>query len=162
MNKRIVVLGSILIVAIAGLWALSKYQKKEPTIPKTVQTQSPEKNTTDQPVVTKQQTPIVLSSFPQGFPVEDSAQLSDSYSYVPALSSSQQSTLSYTSQKTLAENQKIFSSYFTSAGFKIINKIEKDPTLFYYGSKDGNDLSVTVIKDKAGKVVVTASYLKRN
>ncbi|OGE78953.1 MAG: hypothetical protein A2751_00215 [Candidatus Doudnabacteria bacterium RIFCSPHIGHO2_01_FULL_46_14] len=122
------------------------------------------KDNLDQPYeterVVKQNTEASLSAFPQGFPVEAGAQAGDSYKYVPANSVEQQSTVQYTSNKSLEENGKIFRDYLAAAGFTIVNKLERADKLFYYASKDNNDLSVT-ISSIDGAVTVSATYLKR-
>lgn len=110
--------------------------------------------------VVKQEAAATLAAFPQGFPVEEAAQTSDSFKYVPANSTEQQSTVEYVSLKSLAENGKSFKDFMDKNGYKISNKVEQDNLLFYYGSKDSNDLSVK-IQSAEGKVTVSASFLKR-
>ena len=104
-------------------------------------------------------TKTVLSGFPDGFPAEKET-AENSYRYIPANSTEQQYTLQYESQKTLAENEKIFKDYFTSAGFQIVNKQESATDAFYYGTRDNSDLSI-LISSRDGKISISASYLAR-
>lgn len=110
--------------------------------------------------VVKEDTKSVLSAFPAGFPAEAGVENKDSFKYVPANSTQQQSTVEYVSSQSLAENTKAFSTYLTANGYTITNKLEQGSLVFYYGTKADSDLSVK-LEDKDGKVLVTASYLKK-
>lgn len=110
--------------------------------------------------VIQAEAPSLLSGFPAGFPKEEEVNYPQSYKYIPANSLEQQSTVEYVSQKTLAENGKTFRDYLASAGFNVSNKNETANLLFYYATKDNNDLSIR-IEQKNGQVTVSASYLKR-
>ena len=102
----------------------------------------------------------VLADFPEGFPVEEGAQNTNSFKFIPANSLEEQSTMSYTSQRTLDENAIIFKSFMDENGFEIINEETDEDFRFFYATKDGNDLSVT-IEELVGQVQVSVSYLQR-
>lgn len=160
MNKRISALIIILIVAIAGLFALQKYQKNKVSKLNPVVKFNPT-FTSSTPVAVKESSQTVLSILPKDFPVEVGAQFTDSLSYKTATSSVEQFTLSYFSQKTLAENEKIFSGYLSSQGYTMISKIELNSFASYSSIKDRNNLMVTIQKLKDNKVKVTINVFKK-
>lgn len=114
----------------------------------------------DKPRVVHADVKGILMTFPADFPVEAGAETTTGYKYVPANSLQQQSTLEYVSKKSLAENGKIFTSYFRKAAFKISNKVEQPSLLIYYGTKDQSVLTVK-IQGLSGKVMVSASYVAK-
>jgi hypothetical protein len=152
----VVVLAAIVLV---GILVFSG-PKGNTNAPANTQQNSSQSSTNTTPQVTQQTPTTVVSAFPAGFPVEAAAQNTASYKYVPAASSQQQSTLEYISQKTVAQNQKTFLDYLNANGFKIGNKVEKSDMVFYYATKDNNDLSITITKS-GSDVKVSASYLKK-
>jgi len=44
--------------------------------------------------------------------------------------------------------------------FSIINRVDESDFAFFYATKDGNDLSIS-IEEQGGTVKISASYLKR-
>lgn len=160
--KKTAIIVVIIAAALVGLMIFSK-SNQQPGAKKT-QTEAERKADLTKPYETermvKEEAQVLLTGFPQGFPVEAGSQSSESFKYVPAQSVEQQSTVVYASKKTLAENGKTFRDYMASAGFEIINKDERDDGLFYYATKDNNDLSIK-IDEKNGQVSVSATYLKR-
>ncbi len=115
---------------------------------------------TAEPRVVKTESTVIAKEFPEGFPVEVTAQGSEGYTYIPANSVEQQSTLEFTSQKSVEENGKIYFDFINISGFKIVNSVEKKDLVFFYATKDENDLSIT-IKQGIGGTIVSVSYLKR-
>ena len=109
--------------------------------------------------VKKETSTEALAAFPAGFPVEAGAQSGNSYKYIPAKTTVEQSTVEYVSQKTLAQNGEIFRNYLAQAGFTIANKTEQTNWLFYYGTKGKEILSINLKADASGKVTVSASYV---
>ena|SRR3990167_11134161 len=128
-------------------------QEEQKTTEEEIQVQDTER-------VIEQESETTLSAFPEGFPVEAAASNSSGFKYIPANSVSQQSTVEYVSQMTLAENGKTFKDYLAAAGYEMVNKLEEADILFYYATKDNNDLSIK-IDSKDNVVTVSASYLKR-
>lgn len=110
--------------------------------------------------IIKQNTQASLTAFPEGFPLEDGARAGESFKYVPANSTAQQSTVQYVSNKSLAENGRIFKDYLDSSGFDTVNDLENDARIFYYATKDNDDLSIS-IESRNNTVTVSASYLNR-
>ena len=155
MKKNVVVI-IILILAVAIVVVLMQKNKKTapPKGPATAQ-QDPNK-----PKVIKQGTTAILGTFPADLPIEKDITTTDSYKYIPAKSTEQQTTLEYVSKKSFAENVKIFSGYLASAGYKITNKTEKPTWEFLYGTKDNNDLAIRIEK-QGEQAKVSVSYLKR-
>lgn len=147
---------TIITLLAAALLLVVIFQKPSSKQPHSTITDSGEPQQTER--VLGQDPSVVLAAFPPGFPAE--AGQSTGMKYLPANSTEQQHTLEYESVKTVASNQEIFSKYFTSPGFTILNEDVKSDSVFYYATKDGNDLSVRIWSEQ-GKVKVTASYLKR-
>ncbi len=114
----------------------------------------------DTPRLVRGEVKGVITAFPEGFPAEQGALHLDGYQYVPARSLELQSTVSYISQKTLAENGELMRDYLAAAGFEITNRVEKPGLLFYYATRGENDLSIQIAEDN-NQVILSASYLKR-
>lgn len=110
--------------------------------------------------VVKEDAKVTLAAFPEGFPVEAGASSTSGYKYIPANSASQQSTLEYVSQKSLAVNKQIFSDFLGKNGFAVVNKVEQPAFVFFYATKNQNDLSIK-IEEKNKQVTVSATYLVR-
>lgn len=110
--------------------------------------------------VTKQDAKATLASFPEGFPAESGIEASSGYKYIPANSQSEQSTLEYTSKKSLAENKKIFTDFLAKSGYTVANKVEQAGLVFLYATLDQTDLSIK-IEEKSGQVSVSATHLKK-
>lgn len=155
-NTLILVVALVAVLIVALLVAQQRPSDNRKRDNKTTDLNTP----ADKDRVVKGDLQSILKAFPESFPVEAGAQQKDSFKYIPANSLEQQSTVEYVSQKSLAENGKIFREYLNSASFKIINKIEKPNLLFYYATREGNDLSVKIEAINQG-VIVSATYLKR-
>lgn len=156
MKKEVLLLvvGLVVILVVAILVTSPRQSPTPSVLEDQSQAVSPEER------VIKQEASQVMSAFPAGFPFEEEMTSSDSYKYIPANSKEQQSTINYVSQKTLAENAKIFKAYLEEAGFKITNKVEEKSQYFYYAAKDNSDLSI-LVQQKNDQVTVSLSYLKR-
>jgi hypothetical protein len=115
-------------------------------------------NGSDKEMVIQQEPAELMKVFPAGFPFEQGAQSTGSYQFIPAKSRGQQSTLTYISKKTLAENAQIFKTYLEKEGFKVTNKTEQKDLDFYYAAKDNKDLSI-LVQQKDNQVTVSVSYL---
>ena len=109
--------------------------------------------------VLAQNADLTSSAFPSGFPTEAGASAS-SYKYIPANSTEQQFTVQWGSKKSMGENAKIFSDYFTAAGFNVVNKATPPDQVFYYATRDNDVLSV-LVQRTSGTSQVSATYLLR-
>lgn len=159
--KRNTIIIVVLAVAAAVIWLIVAGNKgNEASTPAPINKKDDLAQPYETERVVKQNTQAILSAFPDGFPVEAGVESTNSYKYVPANSTEQQSTIEYTSQKSLADNGKIFKDFLTASGFEIINEQTQGKNVFYYGKKDTSDLSI-LIRELTDSVTVSASYLKR-
>ncbi len=149
-------LGVLFIAAIIIIWSVAGNQGAQPTQTLTNQNTA----NTEGPQVVKIKAATLLADFPQDFPMESGVENTESYKYLPAKSTEEQSTLEYVSKKSFRENKTIFTEYLDKAGFKISNRDERTGFAFYYATKDNNDLSIKIV-ERQGQVTVTASFLKR-
>lgn len=154
--KRNEIIAIVAVVVVAGLvWLGNSQFGKKPQLEDDLQKTVPEAR------VIKQDAQTTLSAFPAGFPVEEGAQNTDSYKYIPASSLEQQSTLDYVSKKSLADNARIFRDYLSKSGFAISNRVEEPDLVFYYATKGAEDLSIKIKISQEQEVSVSASYLRR-
>ena len=156
-RNKIIIIAAIVLVLLIVLWANSP---RQPANTNTTIQQEDLTKASDEVRVVNTPTDEIVKEFPLAFPFEENFTSSNSFKYVPAQSLEQQSTLEYTSQKTLAQNRTAFTNYLQTAGFEILNKIESSDELFYYATKDNNDLTISVRLDDNG-LKVGLSYLKR-
>ncbi|HYV33811.1 MAG TPA: hypothetical protein VE973_03105 [Candidatus Limnocylindria bacterium] len=154
MKKYFWIIIVIILLVVAVVFLIPS--KQNPTTNSVVKTSTSTPKETLQ--VTPAETKEVVKDFPAGFPIEAGATSDSGFTYVPANTLSKQSSVIYTSNKTLAENGKIFKDYMDVMGYKIINKVETSQNLFYYGTKDNASLSILIEKQDKN-VKITATYL---
>ena len=116
-------------------------------------------NQSSEPQISEQSAEETLSAFPEGFPIEAGGGESG-YRYVPANSSQQQSTIEYVSTQTFSQTAAVFENYLEENEFSIINRVDEPDFAFFYATKDGNGLSIT-LQEIDGETKVSVSYLRK-
>jgi len=100
------------------------------------------------------------SGLPDGLPLEESVEISESYSVVYEERGVTQHTFSYVSQKTPEEVFESFLSFMEDGGYEITYDGRDVGSLTISADKDDNNLFLSVnIRD--GRVFVQISYLER-
>lgn len=102
----------------------------------------------------------VVSDFPKEIPIEEGAEISESYSINYVNDDKNLPVVSYASNLSLAENLDRFGTYMKENGWTVLHQAEANKNVtFYYGKRGEEDLNVTF--DNSGeKVFVTAAYSK--
>ncbi len=102
------------------------------------------------------------NDFPTDIPVEEGVNLKQSYSlnYV----GQKQLTIVFLSTKTVKENYALYTGFFEKQQWNISNKYESEKLSSIYGTKESNDINVTISYDSdvdSAKSQVSISVLRK-
>jgi len=87
--------------------------------------------------------------FPADFPIEEGTKIISNYNYEK--DGVFQSTRQFESQKTLAENYKIYKEYLNSNGWTINSSMDLETSKFLLAVKDGSTVSVNISSNSSTK-----------
>lgn len=109
-------------------------------------------------LITRAEENGVVSDFPTEIPIEEGAEISESYSINYVNDDKNLPVVSYMSNLTFQENLDKFGAYMKDNGWTILHEAEANKNVtFYYGKRGEEDLNVTF--DNSGeKVFVTVAY----
>ncbi|TSC54974.1 MAG: hypothetical protein LiPW30_440 [Parcubacteria group bacterium LiPW_30] len=104
----------------------------------------------------------VPADFPADIPIEEGVKTEQSYSlnYV----GQKQLTIVFISTKTVKENYAFYADFLAKQGWNVSNKFESPKLSSLYGTKESNDINVTISEkklDASVKSQVSISFLKK-
>lgn len=104
----------------------------------------------------------VPADFPADIPIEEGVKAEQSYSlnYV----GQKQLTIVFISTKTVKENYAFYADFLAKQGWNVSNKFESPKLSSLYGTKESNDINVTISEkklDASVKSQVSISFLKK-
>lgn len=102
----------------------------------------------------------VQTNFPEDFPFEEGAGITNNYKYDLIDSLNDQYTIEYESKRSVEENFTLFEEYLISHYYSISNSMNKGDMAFLYGDKADGDMSI-LIEEKNGTVIINTSFLKQ-
>lgn len=157
--RKLAIIG-ISIAVVVGVVVIAVYKQKGrqdvmPVSEKIKTTTAPEPKRTD--YGTK-----LPTNFPADIPVEKGVKVEQSYSlnYV----GQKQLTIVFQSTKTVKENYAIYEDFLKKENWSISNKYESAKLSSLYGTKDSNDINVTISESAVASSVksqVSISVLKK-
>lgn len=161
MNKKYFILVALVAVILVAVIVFNQ-QGQTPSEQASISSdnENEEIQISDTEKVTQKEPSDLMKKFPAGFPFEEGVENQSGYQFIPAKSTDQQNTLTYTSKLTLKENAVIFKKFLDDNDFEISNKVEETNQYFYYATKDNNDLSI-LVQENLEQVTVSVSYLVR-
>ena len=142
----------IILAAIAGaaIW-LTANKDIFPSAPSSQQPASQEQNQQGQPANTPTIKQAEAGQLPEGFPADlplnGKTAISQSSSVAYPNSKAKQSTVVFTSAKTMKENYGYYTQWASDNGYTIINKADESNFKFVYLRKGNEDINVTITKD---------------
>lgn len=92
--------------------------------------------------------------FPSNIPVEQGVKVNQSYSL--DYSGQKQLTIVFSTTKTVKQNYNLYADFLKKDGWAIANKYESVNVSSLYGTKQSNDINVTITKEQ-----VSISVLKK-
>jgi len=102
------------------------------------------------------------ADFPADILIEEGVKAEQSYSLNYA--EQKQLTIIFASAKTVKENYTLYADFLTKQGWGVPNKYESPKLSSLYGTKESNDINVTISEKKSGtslKSQVSISILKK-
>lgn len=163
-KTKTIILVIIILIATAG-FGIYLFQKNRPSVPA-----QPTKNI-EQSVVTESQPQepqktdfgtSVPTDFPTDIPIEKDAKIEQSYSLNYA--GQKQLSIVFLSAKTVKENYSLYADFLEKQNWIISNKYESEKLSSLYGTKESNDINVTISEntsEDAVKSQVSISVLKK-
>lgn len=154
-NSKMWLWGVLAVIIIAVLAFVLAKAPAKPVTQNNTQT-----NTQSQPEVPKVATKEVAKdqlpdAWPTDIPMEAGAKVTVNYQKTLD-DGSVQLVQAFTSAKTVADNGKIYTDYFASAGFKLAGQIDQ-PTFKSYAATKGNEQLQVLIQQDAKTKVVTVN-----
>jgi len=104
----------------------------------------------------------VPNDFPTDIPLEDGAEVEQSYGLNYA--GQNQLTIVFPSTKTIKENYTFYADYLEKQNWIVSNKYESEKLSSLYGTKESNDINITISENIASSSVeskVSISILKK-
>src|SRR3989344_8644152 len=101
------------------------------------------------------------SDFPTDIPTEEGVEVEQSYSL--NYEGQKQLTIVFPSTKTVKENYTLYADFLEKQNWIVSNKYESEKLSYIYGTKESNDINVTISHDSDGvsvKSQVSISVLK--
>ncbi|MBI2065550.1 MAG: hypothetical protein HYT68_00555 [Candidatus Zambryskibacteria bacterium] len=156
-TKTILLVVAVLLVLGLGYILLSgKYQSQIKRTPTSV-------GADNSAIVTVKNTPMVNGAlpvpdgFPPEIPLESSVIVDSATTHYPEINALQLS-VSYESQRTIAEKYAEYLSYMQQAGYEITEGDANAPVRAIFGTEEKTNLTV-VVSDSANSTLVQISYL---
>jgi len=103
----------------------------------------------------------IPSDFPTDIPLEDGAEVEQSYSL--NFTGQNQLTTGFSSTKTVKENYTLYADFLEKQQWNISNKYESEKLSSLYGAKESNDINITISENTATglKSQVSINILKK-
>lgn len=139
--------GLIIIIAVAiGITLIVAMFSKDKTV-------QPVEEKVESPIESKTEVPQdkLPEKFPVDVPVEAGAEISQNYN-AAATDGSIQATREFVTKKSLADNLVIYEKYLKDNGWKVSAKVDTDTYKMVAGSKDKQELQVSIGENSATKV----------
>lgn len=89
--------------------------------------------------------------FPTNIPIEEGAEITQNYNATTA-DGRLQATRAFITNKSLADNLKIYQDYFKTNDWKVIATVDQDVYKMILGSKDNTQIQVSVNENSISKV----------
>ncbi|MGB2580739.1 MAG: hypothetical protein WBC83_03515, partial [Minisyncoccia bacterium] len=103
----------------------------------------------------------IPSDFPTDIPIEEGAEVEQSYNL--NYTGQNQLTIVFPSTKTVKENYALYSDFLEKQNWIVSNKYESEKLSSIYGTKESNDINVTIGENvtDVSKSLVSISILKK-
>ncbi len=91
--------------------------------------------------------------FPTNIPIEKGAKVNQSYSL--DYTGQEQLTIVFPSVKTIKQNYDLYTAFLKKDGWTVSNKYESENVSSLYGTKENNDINITITKEQVSISVLT-------
>ncbi len=145
MNKRLLVLGGVLIVLIVAVGAYWHSPHKNASMPDNVITKQSQTTGAKKDVDAEQ----LPKNFPADIPIEEGASVVQNFNVDDK--GYQQATRSFETQVSLDKNLALYKKYLTANGYKITVTIDQPTYKMVSGTKDKDNLRIEMTDNSVSK-----------